>query len=363
MAGRGKRCSARPAAKAVLLALCAGLAAGLGGCATQAHDEVVVGVGIEAGTNFKAVDYAALYSPYAMMATAAYTEPYDFNGAYCPDPGRLAKPVAGADNESRASVRSWINYLHARGWECRFGIHGSLPCPTRAGGEKECTPVGGLQFHVWRRMQGGSCREAVIAFRGTDKNDSGDWASNFRWLYRLTPKFDQYAQVQTHIRKIVARIKKDNCAGKGIQVATAGHSLGGGLAQQAAYADETGSIRYVYAFDPSPVTGFFDVSAMVLEKSADGLGVDRAYEAGEILALPRAIIENIHPPAPCNPRIRTVRFNLLSGLGVAQHNIENLTKQLQATAKTRGANPRRVNDALRARACKGAPMLLMVPPA
>jgi hypothetical protein len=358
MVGWGKRCSARPAAFAVLLAF----SAVLGGCATQPRDEVVVGIGAEPGTNVKAVDYAALYSPYAMMATAAYTEPYDFNNARCPDPGRLGRPVAGTDNDSRASVRSWINYLHARGWDCSFGIHGSLPCPRRAGGEKECTPVGGLQFHVWRRMQGGSCREAVIAFRGTDKNDSGDWASNFRWLYRLAPKFDQYAQVQTHIKQIVARIKKNGCAGQGIQFATAGHSLGGGLAQQAAYADETGSIRYVYAFDPSPVTGFFDVSAMVLAKSADGLGVDRAYEAGEILALPRAIIENIYPPAPCNPRIRSVRFNLLSGLGVAQHNIENLTKQLQAAAKTRGANPRRVNDALRARACKGAPMM-MVPPA
>jgi hypothetical protein len=339
------------------------LGASLGGCATQPPGEVVVGIGAEPGTNFKVVDYAALYTPYAMMATAAYTERYDFNAAHCPDPGRLARPVDGADNESRASVRSWINYLHARGWECRFGIHVSLPCPRLAGGEKGCTPVGGLQFHVWRRMQGGSCREAVIAFRGTDKNDSGDWASNFRWLYRLAPKFDQYAQVQTHITQIVARIKKNGCAGQGIQFATAGHSLGGGLAQQAAYADGSGSIRYVYAFDPSPVTGFFDVSAMVLAKSADGLGVDRAYEAGEILALPRTIIENIYPPASCNPRIRTVRFNLLSGLGVAQHNIENLTKQLQAAAKTRGANPRRVNDALRARACKGAPMMLMVPPA
>ena len=362
VAGVERRSGPWPRAfRVAVVVLGTGLSAALGGCATQPRDEVAVNIGAEPPANFKIVDYAALYTPYAMMATAAYTEPSDFNRLRCPDPGRLGRPVPGADNESRASVRSWIHYLNARGWDCQFGIYGSLPCPPRAGGDK-CSPVGGLQFHVWRRMQGGSCREAVIAFRGTDKNDSGDWVSNFRWLYRLAPKFDQYAQVQTHIEQIVARIKKNGCAGRGIEFATVGHSLGGGLAQQAAYADRSQSIRYVYAFDPSPVTGFFDVSAIVLQKSVDGLGVDRAYEAGEILALPRAIIENIYPPAACNPRIRSVRFNLLSGLGVTQHSIENLTKQLQKTAQTRSANPRRVNDALRARACKGAPMM-MVPPA
>jgi dienelactone hydrolase len=357
--GQRWRCPGRWTALLAVL-----LGAVLAGCATQPPTDVRVNVGSGTAADFKAVDYAALYAPYAMMATAAYAEPADFNRSNCPDPALLARPAAdGSDAEYRASVRGWIARLHAGGWQCDFGVHGNLPCPPRAGGSVECKPVGGLQFHVWRRMQGGRCREAVIAFRGTDKNDRGDWISNFRWLYRLAPKFDQYAQVQAHIKQVVARIKKNGCGGAGTQFVSVGHSLGGGLAQQAAYADESNSIRYVYAFDPSPVTGFFDVSAVVLKQSTDGLGVDRAYEAGEILALPRTIIENIYPPAACRPRVRTVRFNLLTGFGIAQHNIEGLTKKLIVTAKTPGANPRRVNDALRARACKGAPMLLMVPPA
>jgi hypothetical protein len=93
MAGRGNGPSVRRFAVAALLALGASLSVGLGGCATQPPGEVVVGIGAEPGTNFKVVDYAALYTPYAMMATAAYTEPYDFNAAHCPDPGRLARPV------------------------------------------------------------------------------------------------------------------------------------------------------------------------------------------------------------------------------------------------------------------------------
>jgi hypothetical protein len=333
----------------------------LAACATQPRDKVEVGVGTQMATLAKAGDYAALYTPYAMMATAAYADPYALNAHHCPDPARLAMTRPGesaADADYRKTVRGWIAYLNARGWQCRFGIYGNLKCPPRAG---DCHPVSGLEFHVWRRMHAGSCREVVIAFRGTDKNDLGDWVSNFRWLNRLVPKFDQYAQVQTHITYIVNRIKRNGCNGAGTQFVSAGHSLGGGLAQQAAYADAGGNIKYVYAFDSSPVTGFFDVSELVREHSTKGLGVDRAYERGEILMLPRLIIENIFPPAECNPRIRSVRFNVLTGLPGAQHNIEDLTKQLRVVAQQPGANPRRVYDGPKAKSCTGSPM--MVPPA
>jgi hypothetical protein len=333
----------------------------LGACATQPSNEVRVGVGMQMSQPAPVRDYAALYTPYAMMATAAYTDQFALNSLHCPDAGRLAMAQAGesaTDADYRKTVRGWIGYLHARGWECRFGVYGSLGCPPRAG---DCHPVGGLEFHVWRRLQGGSCREVVIAFRGSDKNDAGDWASNLRWLNRLVPKFDQYAQVQTHITQIVQRIKQNGCNGPGTQFVSTGHSLGGGLAQQAAYAEKYGSIKYVYGFDPSPVTGFFDVSDMVRDHSIAGLGVDRAYEQGEILMLPRLIAENIFPPAECRPRVRSVRFNLLTGLPLEQHKIEKLTQQLKVTGSQPGANPRRVFDGPRARGCQGSP--LMVPPA
>jgi hypothetical protein len=128
------------------------------------------------------------------------------------------------------------------------------------------------------------------------------------------------------------------------------------LAQQAAYADANGSIKYVYAFDPSPVTGFFDVSELVLKHSTAGLGIDRAYERGEILMLPRLIIENIFPPAACNPRIREVRFNVLRGLPIQQHNMEHLTEQFRVAAHQPGADPQRVYEGPKARGCSGSPV-------
>src|SRR5207342_1532360 len=124
------------------------------------------------------------------------------------------------------------------------------------------------------------------------------------------------------------RIERNGCTSADVMFASTGHSLGGGLAQQAAYAHPR--FNYVYAFDPSPVTGFFDISAALREANTKDLGIDRAFEAGEILALPRMIIEGIFPPESCNPRVRTVRFNLFSGAPMAQHSMTELTENLRA---------------------------------
>lgn len=337
------------------------VALALGACATQPRDQVEVGVGTQAPISAKARDYAALYTPYAMMATAAYSDtPVLDKATLCPDTTLLAKrTLAKDDNDYKFhfTVRDWVHELKHRHWYCLSGVVGPLPCPPKLG--KKCHPVDGLEYHVWRRMRGDRCAEVVIAFRGSDKNDLGDWVSNFRWLNRLALKFDQYSQVQDHITDVVRSIKRNVCPGPDTQFVSAGHSLGGGLAQQAAYAQADGSIKYVYAFDPSPVTGFFDVSELVREHSTKGLGIDRAYEQGEILMLPRLIIENIFPPAECGPRIRSVRFNLLHGAPASQHSIAALTKEMHKEG--RGANPHRVYDGSLARGCTGSPM--MVPPA
>jgi dienelactone hydrolase len=337
------------------------LAFGLGACATQPREQVEVGVGTQTPLAFKAADYAALYVPYAMMATAAYTNPSGLNANYCPDATVLSHPARGEsarDKEFREKVRHWVIDLNAHGWQCHSGVISSLKCPRKLG--PDCRPVGGLEYHVWQRKQGNACREVVIAFRGTDVTDLGDWISNFRWLYRLVPRFDQYAQVQDHISGIVRHLKRE-CGSTATQFVSAGHSLGGGLAQQAAYADKDGSIHYVYAFDPSPVTGFFDVSELVRSHSTRGLGVDRAYEAGEILALPRLLVENIFPPASCHPRIRMVRFNVLHGLPLTQHSMADLTEQMRIVARAPGVNPRKVDDSLKARSCTEPPPLILSP--
>ena len=56
----------------------------------------------------------------------------------------------------RKTVRGWIGFLHAHGWECRFtGIYGDLSCEARW---SRLQAVSGPEFHVWQRMQSDTCR-------------------------------------------------------------------------------------------------------------------------------------------------------------------------------------------------------------
>jgi hypothetical protein len=89
--------------------------------------------------------------------------------------------------------------------------------------------IKGLGCMVWVKNRTGSRPLALIVFRGTDPKQVGDWVSNFRWLMKLIPFFwDQYDQTQNLIPKLVDQILKKY--GNEVEIASTGHSLGGGLA-------------------------------------------------------------------------------------------------------------------------------------
>jgi hypothetical protein len=50
----------------------------------------------------------------------------------------------------------------------------------------------------------------------------------------------------------------------------------------------------------------------------------------------RQIIEDIYPPSTCDPHVRIVRFNLLTGSPVEQHSMESLTENLRLSVAMRG---------------------------
>jgi hypothetical protein len=304
-------------------------------CAQDPHK---VGVGV--GTSyyrFKAArPYAYLLKPYAEMSALAYSDPPTFQTAdFCPDIGAYQNP-ANVDarhtaDDNRRAVR-WLQDLHRAGWHCVRGHVGSY---CRKG--EDC--VGGLQFHLWRR----GCREAVLAFRGTDFNEEGpllsrgDLISNLRWFIHL-PVNDEYVQARWASVAIADEVSRWGC-GRGLRLIATGHSLGGGLAQQAAFADRRFS--YVYAFDPSPVTGLFDIAWEDRRWSVAKLGIDRVYESGEVLSLTRYLVSGVFATSPCQPRIRIVRFATAKQPSlVERHRIKNLTDGLIVLARPEKPAPK-----------------------
>jgi len=313
----GLRCAAL--ASALLFAACA-----------QLPTEVNVGVGTAGYVGKDAALYAALYKPYAEMSALAYLDPPALTSdeRRCPDAKKLRDPkTADADHsvQDNLALAGWLDDLTREGWICMRSRSGAVRCPDNT----EC--AGGLFVTAWRRRD---CSEVVIAFRGSDAGDRGDWLSNLRW-FRNRSVFDQYDQVRTVIKTAIDRLEQDRCRPK--RIITTGHSLGGGLAQQAAYAEPR--IDYVYAFNSSPVAGFLDVDEQTRTAAIQDLGIDVIYESGEALAPAPSLISGIRATAQCRPRVREVRFATLSGgSGKERHRIGLLTGGIAALAKQAPAN-------------------------
>src|SRR5258708_21347739 len=144
------------------------LAALVGACASHPRDQVRVTIGSGPSEYQAARSYAALYVPYAMMATAAYSDPAVLNAEHCPAPAKLVNRALAKDEADFAfhkNVHSWIANLQVRKWECRFGVVGSLPCPLR---NPQCKLIGGVAFSGWPRGGHGG-RPRARACLGTDR--------------------------------------------------------------------------------------------------------------------------------------------------------------------------------------------------
>ena len=162
--------------------------------------------------------------------------------------------------------------------------------------------------------------EVALVFAGTD--GLGDIWSNLFWVTKYWPGgWNQYDMART-LGPAVKAFVDEYFVGKKVNVITAGHSLGGGLAHQAAYAAE--GIETVYAFDSSSVTGFYSVDKATRDKNKVGMRIYRIHERGEILGYLRSFMAMFYPVVEKAPQIIEAAVNFDSGSGLSEHSIENL---------------------------------------
>ncbi|HYM43325.1 MAG TPA: hypothetical protein VET46_11230 [Steroidobacteraceae bacterium] len=192
-----------------------------------------------------------------------------------------------------------------------------------------------LRVEVWENRGRGA---VAVAFGGTVFDNGKDWLSNLRWF--VPDPHDEYTEVVRAFAPAFAAEYRRRFAGASRPALfSTGHSLGGGLAQQFAYAlpaDPDGSVPRVlevYAFDPSPVTGFLSVARALRDSNKRGLSIDRIYERGEILALVRSLASLIVKPTAQQPAIRGTRYSLFYGWNpIADHSMVQLAQKIDRAA-------------------------------
>jgi hypothetical protein len=171
-----------------------------------------------------------------------------------------------------------------------------------------------LRVEVWSNS---SSKKVAVAFGGTVARNIRDWKSDLRWF--IHDKNDEYTVIvetfgEAFVEEYLKREQNPKWAFlRNATLYSTGHSLGGGLAHQFAYSLPRANmprVHKVFAFDPSPVTGYYSVDESLRTDNSEQLFIDRIYERGEILAYFRSMTNFVYPPSAKQPEIRQVRYNL-----------------------------------------------------
>ncbi|HGL6719717.1 hypothetical protein NTJ56_24635 [Burkholderia contaminans] len=195
-----------------------------------------------------------------------------------------------------------------------------------------------LRVEAWARQ---SPPAVAVTFGGTVFDNPSDWESNLRWF--IPWHNDEYTVLVTKVAPdFIDTFKRHVANADEAWLAQAtlystGHSLGGGLAQEFAYAlpqdVAVQRVAQVYAFDPSPVTGYYSVDSATRDVNRKNLSINRIFERGEVLAAIRSITALVYPPSTASPAVMTVRYNFDGLVGpISAHSMDSLACGLYLTS-------------------------------
>jgi len=221
------------------------------------------------------VDMSNRYGLMALFALTAYRydlSPADRDHASCAylKPGFKGDKDFGMPQDAEAGVH-WERWVPE-------GFREEDDAPP-------CFNEGGLFYETYVRLDKSQIIEAVIAYRGTENRPGQwgpDWSTNFANAFGFEP--DEYLQARLRLKKLTGRLRQ--AAGPNASIYAVGHSLGGGLAQQAGYLSK--EIKEVYTFNTTPVTNWSTLRQLGLVERGYPI-IHRVYNGGEGLAGIRAI--------------------------------------------------------------------------